>query len=209
MEGEWVFLSDEQVAMIIPNDSGANENMAVDEDLPMPAAYPSVHGTVYSMAISPIAYVIVDGQEGFAQFDSISKSYQFKTYYQNAGVSLSNSEAIQLMNRLAAVCEAQADDYVLVGWLLGVTFTFEASTPQTFVWTASGTNMEPSNSSTLSLTGYGTSVRATCSYPFAYPQGIDVFTEKYDIEISGMYHFKNQNGTALSMIVSGTCSVNG
>ena len=209
MDGEWVFLSDEQVSAIVPNDSSIDANMTTDEDIPTPAAYPSVHGTVYSMAVSPIAYVVVDGQAGFAQFDSISRTYQFSTYYPNAGVTLSNSEAIQLMSRLAAVCEAQADEYLLVGWLLDVTFTFEAPTPQSFVWTASGTNIEPSESSTLRLTGYGTSVRGTCSYAFAYPQDIDVLTEKYDIEIGGMYYFKTQNGTALSMRVSGTCSING
>lgn len=207
-EGEWIFLSDEQVSMLLPSDSVTNEDMTADEDLPIPAAYTPARGVVYSMTISPIAYVIINGEEGFAQLDSISKTHQYTSYYQNAEVSLSNSEAIQLMSRLAAVCESQADDYMLVGWLLDVKFHFEAPTPQSFVWTASGTNIETSDSSTLNLKGYGTSVTATCSYPFAYPQGIDVFTEKYEIEIGGMYHFKNQAGTTLSMRVSGTCVVN-
>lgn len=203
-----VFLSDEEAAMVLSGDSIMDEGMALDEDSPAPFAYPSVSGNVYSMTISPIMYVIVDGQAGLAQLDSISLTYQFKTLYQNALVKLSNSEAKNLIGRLAAVCEEQAEDYTFIGWLLKVTFVFEAPTPKSFEWMGYGTNIEPSDRYTLSLTGHGTKVYGTCSYPFASPEGIDIMTERYDIEIGGMYYFKTVDGTSLSMKVSGTCAIN-
>lgn len=49
-------------------------------------------------------------------------------------MKLSNSEAKNLIGRLAAICEEQAEDYAFIGWLLKVAFVFEAPTPKSFEW---------------------------------------------------------------------------
>lgn len=208
-KGEWVFLSDEQVSTIVPLDPSANTEMNMGGDLPAPIASTSVHGVVYSITISPIAFAIIGDEVGFVQLDSISKTFNFSLYDQFAGVTLSKSEAQNLLARLESYLKLDADAYLLCGWLMSVTFIFEAPTPISFTWKGTGTNLDPSDSSTLNLRGYGSSVKGTCTYPFVYTEGLDVNAEKYYIRIGGSYTFQLANGTQTYMEVSGTCYING
>lgn len=208
-EGEWILLSDEQVATITPIDPAANADINADESLPTPIASTSIHGVVRDITIYPVGYATIDGKEGYYYYKSINKTFYYPVAYQFAEATVSRDDTLQMMTQLANLLVVQDEDALLTGWILQVTFNFTAPTPLSFVWHASGTNLERSENITEPLRGFGTSVSRTLGYRIPYPQGIDLLNDKYYIQLGGTYNFMLDSGVQTYMEVNATCNLNG
>ena len=205
--GEMLEMSDKEMAAFSADNNGSAV-MAESGDSLDSALSPhdvSVHGAVYAMTVYPIAFV--EGHSNYVYFSNVKRTFQFTSYYQNARASLTPSSTQKLLQDLRAALIRNGATYQLAGWRLEVTFLFEAPSPQSFEWSATGTNLPSSPTNTLSLKNHGTSLRATIPCGFGFPSGVDLNAERYNIEIGGLYTFITDRNT-LSMNVSGMFSLN-
>lgn len=207
-EGEWILLSDEQVATITPIDPAANTGINAGEDLPTPIAYPSVHGAVYPIALYPTALAEINGTLGVYSYSGIGTTKTFPSLSQFEEISLTTSATASLTSRLEATLEASNISYELYGWYMEVEFVFEAPTPVSFAWYASETNMTSSQTKTTSLSGYGSAVSLTVPFNFPYPPNIDENNDRYQIKLGGRYTARNLNNQTLEMDVFATGILN-
>lgn len=207
--GEMLEMSDAEMAEFSAGDSEA-VMITAEGDNPYTALstrYVLVHGAVYAMTVYPVAFV--EGHDNYVYFSNIKRTYQYTTYYQNARVSLPAGSTQRLLTELNSALIQNGAPYELAGWRLEVTFLFEAPSPQSFAWTGSGTNLPSTPTTTISLRSYGTKVQAKIHCGFGFPSGINLSTEPYNIEIGGLYTFKTDEGSTLSMNVSGMFTLNG
>lgn len=206
--GEMLEMSDAEMAEFSADNSDsvtmAAENGNSDMLLSTRAAL--VHGAVYSMTVYPVAFV--EGHDNYVYFSSIKRTFQYTTYYQNAGVSLAAGATQQLLTLLDSALTKNGAPYKLAGWRLEVIFLFEAPSPQSFAWTGTGTNLPSTPTTTVSLRNHGISVKAKIPCGFSFPSGINLTSEPYNIKIGGLYTFKTDEGNTLSMNVSGTFTLN-
>lgn len=164
-----------------------------DEKLGLNASARNVQlGTrVQNAIVYPLGYNI-DTNELFIN-TAIYKRVVYNTnFQQSAGVRLSNSDTLLLMQQMMDYMGSLEGNYALVGWHLQGIVLFGYDYPQYLLYTPTKTFVGSTDQQRLDLSG--SNVYVTFRGNFTFPQNVDVLKDYYYIGFSGACYYRTSSG---------------
>lgn len=146
---------------------------------------------VQSVIVYPLGYNM-ETNELFIN-PNIFKQVVYNTnFQQSAGIALSNSETLLLMQKMMDFMGSLGTNYALVGWHLQGVVLFGYDRPQYVLYRHSPTSLDTTTEERLDLSGSNVSVRFKGN--FTFPKGVDVLKSYYYVSISGACYYKTSSG---------------